>query len=68
MINLHNLQGDIVRATEFTKSGIAGETQTYQIYSGKHHQKNLTLFKLAKWSTRICSILLVCYIIYKIIL
>lgn len=67
MINLHELQNHIKVACELTNNGVTGESRTYEIFAGRYHQKNLRWFKFAKWSTKICSILLVGYIIYKII-
>ena len=67
MINLNTLQNDLQIIVELDKVDIAGETEFYKIYSGKYSIKNQRMFKFFKWSTKICSIILFGYIIYKLL-
>jgi hypothetical protein len=68
MINLNSIQDDLKEIVELDKIGIVGETHSYNIYAGQYHIKNIKLFNFIKWGGKICSIILIGYIIYKIVL
>ncbi len=65
---------DTVRSTGSSMFAVKSMTFTYEapvttynIYAGQHHIKNMKLFNFMKWGGKICSIILIGYIIYKIV-